>query len=189
MRDGYDAIMTGANHEKTFDGPNGWKDCGVRVRGSLARTLRADWVDCRKRSKRAAGAALAPIDPAIPPAPSSCREGGTIKILFLSRQPAGLPSWRPQETPQRTGFLHFIDSATQRLRFLRSALNVKEIERHLCAALRRGVKVRLLLALNLDRSAQHYLRGGDNADRAQALFFELLKNNDGYAAANRLQIR
>jgi phosphatidylserine/phosphatidylglycerophosphate/cardiolipin synthase-like enzyme len=195
IRDGYDAILTGANNEKHFDGPQGWHDGGVRVQGPLAATLRADWVDCRRRSKRVAGNQLPPIDLTAPFEPMPTHEPGKVTILFLSRQPASLPCWRPQQTPQRTGFLHFIDSAQRRLWFLSPALNVKEIEVHLCAALRRGVKVRLLLALNLDRFVQHHVRGGDNADRAHALYKALLEGGaegavgGNEAAANRLKIR
>ena len=89
--------------------------------------------------------------------------------------------------PQDRGLIAAIDAAEHHIFALNPALNVRPILAALARAALRGVRVKAVVSLNMDRAFQRYFAGGDNTDSAYRLLSALL-GAGGEASADRVRI-
>ena len=189
--DGSMAMLSGANIQRLFDRHVGWYDSGVLLTGDVAQGLRADalhlWSRCRQRCSNAE---LAPPDPALaPPAadPACDLEAGT-PMLVLSRRGQGNP-WRLNvDTPKDQAVLAALQLAARRICLISPNLNFPPVLNSLEQALRRGVRVDLVLShgFNDDTERLFLGQGGINTWVVARLRHRL---RDDPAALARLQLR
>lgn len=186
--DGREVLFLGTNFNRRHDPPNSWYDNGLLLMGQTAHAARADWCDIRTRPHtrlRAANARMLPPSP-LPTAVPSGRQSPVLVVSHLARK---WPWWSPkcEANPQNQSVLALLRSARRTIDIVTPCLNVPSVRRGIIEAVLRGVVVHYVTCLNMDRSLQHWFRGGDNADSAQALLKEIIKRG-GPEAAKRLHI-
>lgn len=171
---------------------------GLVLTGPVACGLRADWASAR------AAATLELASGAMPPVREDCAEAvaaptltGTdaaaqsadnLDVTILSR-PSNWTYWdRGDVNPQARGILALIDTATETIDIVNPSLSVPSLHRALLrAVVERHVRVRAVVSLPMNRTREHYLFGGDNAEQAHRLYSSVLAAG-GPAAADRLHI-
>ena len=110
-------------------------------------------------------------------------------MLVVSHLARKWPWWSThcEANPQNQSVLALLRNARHSIDIVTPCLNVPSVRRGIIDAVLRGVVVRYVTCLNMDRQLQHWFRGGDNADSAQMLLKEIIKRG-GPAAAQRLHI-
>lgn len=186
-------VMTGNLH--THGGLEGDDvNAGLVLSGPTACALRADWASARAAATlEATSAALPEPTPnaaALEGATATCvgAPGATASVAVLSR-PSNWTYWdRGDVNPQARGILAAIDTATARIDLVNPSLSVPALHQALLQAMvSRGVRVRAVLSLQMNRAREHTFFGGDNAEQAERLYRALLVAG-GTAAAGRLQV-
>ena len=189
IADGREVLFVGTNFEKHNDQPDNWYDNGVHMTGQTAHAARADW--CHVRAHRhtrlcVSNASMAPVMAALP---AGLHGGRQAPVLVVSHLARSWPWWSPkcESNPQAQGVLALLNHACRSIDIITPCLNVPHVRRAIIEAVLRGVVVRYVTCLNMDRVLQHWFRGGNNADSAQILLQEVLKRG-GSKAARRLHI-
>ncbi|MBE7182464.1 MAG: hypothetical protein INR71_14880, partial [Terriglobus roseus] len=96
--------------------------------------------------------------------------------------------YRGDTNPQARGLRALFEQTRFYIKAINPALNVKVYKTAIINAIvRRGVQVDLILSYHMNKTRQHYLMGGDNADMAAEVYGALLAKG-GQAAADRLRI-
>lgn len=171
---------------------------GLVVTGPVACGLRADWASARAAATlEVATGALPPVridcaEPAATPTPTgtdaAARAADNLEVTILSR-PSNWTYWdRGDVNPQARGIPALIEAATETIDIVNPSLSVPSLHRALVrAVVQRQVRVRAVVSLPMNRTREHYLFGGDNAEQAYRLYGAVLAAG-GPAAADRLHI-
>lgn len=111
-----------------------------------------------------------------------------LQAALLSRPATWGYHFGGDQNPQARGLIALIDHAKRSIRAINPALNVPAYKQALLHAIvERGVRVELVMSYFMNKTRQHYLFGGDNADTVLELYTTLLARG-GPAAADRLQV-
>jgi phosphatidylserine/phosphatidylglycerophosphate/cardiolipin synthase-like enzyme len=166
--DGRIGMLTGANVQRANDGPPPSNDAAFEVVGEVALGLRADFADAWKSIR---GVLL----PEMQTSPLYISEG--VSMLLANRRANGYLASNRTANPQDRAFLAIFDNAQQRIRIITPNFNDDDAKRGLLRAIRRGVKVEMVLSKGFnDRMESKPMQGGTNEQVVAALVRELEKN-------------
>ena len=159
---------------------------GAVVRGPVAYALREDWRGARAMAIRESSTLHAPIYDA-----GDVREragDGYLGAAVLSRR-SNWTYWNGgNANPQARGVVALFDTATEMIDLINPYLGVKEVQAAIVRGIvERGIHVRVILSLNINRWREKHFFGGDNVDHAYALYAELLELG-GTSLADHLTI-
>ena len=176
--DGRSALVTGANVNAWAEAPRTWYELGVVVHGPAAASLRAEFVQLwREKTKRTL--------PAL--ASTSGAAGPGVPVLVTTRRARGNLFQDNNDEPASQAFFAAFRGAQRVIRILSPHLNDDDVRRELIAALRRGVRVELILSRNFGvQRAKLPFQGGTNSKNLARLYRRL---KDDPAALSRLDVR
>lgn len=177
--DGWRALITSANVHDEQDAPHAWYETGFRVDGPAGAGLRAEFADAWGRSSSDPFPRALPVEPPEQP--------GGVPVLIAGRPADPNPFHDRAKDPAVHSFLAAFAGAQERIRILTPHLSDETIRAALVAAVRRGVRVELVLSKKKGR-LRSFLpgQGGTNARNVKRLYRAL---RDDPAAAARLDVR
>lgn len=186
-------LLTGnfKTHKATM--AHDWYNMGAVWTGPVVRTIQADWQHCHDASKLvvrvpAAAPAAAAHNNRVTPSSQVYAKASALGACVLTRRAHGWLGAEGRTNPQAQALLAMIGATCVRIVALNPALNAPPIVDALVDAMvARQIEVHLLLSLNMDRSRQHYVGRGDNAEVSWRMYDALLKAG-GPTAAARLHI-
>jgi phosphatidylserine/phosphatidylglycerophosphate/cardiolipin synthase-like enzyme len=211
--DGYQAIVTGANHQRFNTLGNSWHDVGYPLKGESAMALQANFDDTWDESNEVRSCDLTNLD-----ADAKCDVVGTKDIEHhdavdrpdLDADPdlagACMPvfaatrrayNFNPFESdptkveaPQMAAMKAVMEGAEDVLKIQSPNLNAEDAKKRILEAARRGVDVRIILSLGFNAAAERekvgpFYVGGANVDTVLDLYERL----DSPALCKNLQIR
>jgi phosphatidylserine/phosphatidylglycerophosphate/cardiolipin synthase-like enzyme len=166
--DGRHAMVTGANVQHQYDFNRTWYDRAFLLEGPIARELRGDFDDAWRESLR------------LPPSPR--RNGPPTGTAGAAMRIVGRPAqgWLflpSSTTSQEQAFLAAIDNAQRRIWIQTPNLNERRIVASLVRAVRRRVRVRLILSKGFNRFAEGLPgQNGCNEDTVHRIAQELRRS-------------
>ncbi|MBL4845155.1 MAG: phosphatidylserine/phosphatidylglycerophosphate/cardiolipin synthase family protein [Planctomycetes bacterium] len=204
--DGRVAVLTGANMNKNDNWDTGEHDAGFVLGGAVALSLLADFDDAWLKSRvwkagdfgygnrwmRALPMAEATRIPSrvvhriAPPRPSERQ----IPMMVVGKQARdGLFPTRKTGHPLNRTYLALLDNAKREIHIQTPNLNEREIKAALVAAVRRGVRVKMVLSKGYEKFAESMpYQGGTNQENVEDLY-ERLARAGVDSPKSRLQIR
>lgn len=211
--DGYQAIITGANHQRFNTIGNSWHDVGYLFKGESAMALQANFDDTWDESNEVVSCDLTKLE-----TDADCKVIGTktpshhpaVTAPDLDADPDLVDSCVPVfaatrraydlnlleadptrvEAPQMAAMKAVMDGAESVLKIQSPNLNAEEAKTRILEAARRGVDVRIILSLGFNASAERekvgpFYLGGANVDTVVDLYERL----GDASLCDKLQIR
>lgn len=186
--DGQIAVISGANIQKHFDKAESWFDTAIQIEGQVAAALRSDFAHAWRGAWQGW---QAPSElPAPPPTTGRLKTKEwqrSLPILVTTRQPTDFLTSSRIDNPQNQAFLTAFAHAQKVIRIITPNLNAGPVLDAICTALRRGVKVQIILSKGLNDSRQELPgQGGSNHQVVERLYADLSQSP---AARQLLDIR
>jgi phosphatidylserine/phosphatidylglycerophosphate/cardiolipin synthase-like enzyme len=175
------AVATGANVQRANDVESRF-DLGFVLAGEVARSIASDF---QRSWKEGAGPSFQPEAPRSDDHATRAR----VPMLTLTRPPNGNPLDRTNRNPQNQALLAAFRHASERIRIITPNLNDAHVKSALVEAVRRGVKVEVLLSKGFnDRTEGMPFQGGTNEAVVEQLR-AMLRADKGSDPASRLEVR
>jgi len=194
--DGKEAIVTGANPQAHHDYAEPWRDAGFHLSGEVAHALQDDFDDAWSVGETwtcggelgDADACSAPTTPLVHAADEAIYAGGDcLAMLTVMRQADPTIGANQLDSTQDQAFLAAFGVATDAIRMQTPNLNDDAAKRALLAAVRRGVRVDVVLSKSFNDASEVLPgQGGTNDDTVTELYDAL---SDVPDACDRLRIR
>ena len=196
--DGMVAMVTGANPQHHHDYAEPWHDAGFVVRGEVALGMLGDFEDAWLRSAQwTCGSALGdPTACTRTPSPTVYRvlvdpalDGTCMPVMIAMRMADPSALSNDVDNPQDQAFLAAFDAATDHIRLQSPNLNDDAAKAGLLAAVRRGVRVDIILSKGFNFVTESLPgQGGPNVTTVAELYATL--RAEGMSdVCDRLRIR
>ncbi|MGE0173351.1 MAG: phosphatidylserine/phosphatidylglycerophosphate/cardiolipin synthase family protein [Oligoflexales bacterium] len=161
--DGHTGLITGANIQKFHQGDEPWFDLAFVVSGNVARGMREDILDAvldargvnlqrlgaDERDKMLGESDLTWDAPAISAPEHTEGWAGGIPIVIMTRRAQDIPN-NDARSPQDLGFLAAFENAQEIIKIQTPNLNDNAVKDAIVRAVRRGVKVDIILSKNFN---------------------------------------
>jgi phosphatidylserine/phosphatidylglycerophosphate/cardiolipin synthase-like enzyme len=211
--DGYQTILTGANHQRFNTLGSSWHDIGYPLKGESAMAMQANFDDTWDESNEVVSCDLGDLE-----SDAKCEVIGTkplahheavakpdldsdsdlvnacTPVFAATRRAYNLSIWEPDptktEAPQMAAMKAVMDGAETVLKIQSPNMNAEDAKLRVLDAVKRGVDVRIILSLGFNAAAERseigpFYMGGANVDTVVDLYERLADP----ALCGKLQIR
>jgi phosphatidylserine/phosphatidylglycerophosphate/cardiolipin synthase-like enzyme len=194
--DGDRAIITGANPQAHHNYDQPWRDAGFSVSGEVVQALQedfdSDWNDgkvwlCKGDEAGKLSDCTFATSPIVrEPVPVAYAGDSCLPMLVTTRAPNTNPTNNRTDNPQDVAFLAAFGAATEHIHMQTPNLNDDAVKTALLDAVKRGVRVDIVLAKGFNDSTEAYPgQGGTNEENVAALY----QAAGGRAACDKLRVR
>jgi cardiolipin synthase A/B len=194
--DGDRAIITGANPQAHHDYDKPWRDAGFSVSGEVVQALQQDfdagWDDgklwtCAGNETGKLPDCTSPTSPIVrEPVTVAYAGDSCLPMLVTTRAPNTNPTNNRTDNPQDVAFLAAFGAATEHIHMQTPNLNDDAAKAALVEAVKRGVRVDIVLAKGFNDSTEAYPGQGGTNEENVAMLYEAV---GGRAACDKLRIR